>query len=179
MNTQTRTIPLGRAGKYGSLEVECQRFAEHVHDHIYNYGIRQLLNDAIADKTDDEGVALPVDQLVAKAQKRLDTLYSGELRTRGDAAEPVDPVEREAWNLAKAKLVEHAKSTPEWSKVPKGTKDRLMYVINVRRVARGEAESTLQERVEHVLGTMPTLRESAKRIVRERGKSADVSGIEI
>lgn len=177
MNTQT--VPLGRASKYGTLTVECDKFAQHVHDHIYTYGLRQILNDAIADKTDDAGDPLPIDQLVAKAQKRLDTLYSGELRVRGDAAEPADPVEAEAYRIAKAKLVELTKSTPEWSKVPKGTKDKLMYVINVRRTARGEEETTLQERIDNVLANNPSIRDSAKRIVRERGKHADVTDVGI
>src|SRR5437868_3674708 len=89
-------VPLGRNGKFGSMTVEVERFNAAVHDHVYMYGLRQILNDAMADKTDDDGNALSDEAIVAKAQKRLDTLYSGELRTRRESAEPADPVEREA-----------------------------------------------------------------------------------
>src|SRR6266567_5478518 len=87
---QMQTIPLGRAGKYGSLVVDTVKFTDAIRDHVWAYGLRQILNDAIADKTDDDDRPLSAEELVAKAQKRLDTLYSGEIRTRA-AAEPADP----------------------------------------------------------------------------------------
>jgi hypothetical protein len=47
----TITIPLGRVtdgtAKYGTLNVDTSRFAQHVHDHVYVYGLRQILNDAM------------------------------------------------------------------------------------------------------------------------------------
>jgi hypothetical protein len=132
MNTNTeRVVPLGRGGKYGQLTVDCSRFADNVHEHVYNYGLRQILNDAIADKTDDDGNDLGVEALVAKATKRLDTLYSGELRSRTAEREPIDPVEAVMHREARRKITTMAKATPEYA-ATKGEKDRVLATLVAR-----------------------------------------------
>jgi hypothetical protein len=169
----TMNVPLGRNGKYGAMTVDCDKFTPTVHDHIYTYGLRQLLNDAIADKTDDDGNTLPIDQLVAKAQKRLDTLYSGELRV-SRAAEPIDPVEREAFRIAWEQIVAFLKKTPDWAET-KGEKDRALATANLRRDKKGQSAATREELVDAVLAQKPEIRKAAERIVRERDKvSADI-----
>lgn len=133
-----QTIPLGRAGKYGTLEVETERFSAEIHDYIYAYGLRQVLNDAMAEKKAEDGSALPDDEIVAKAQKRLDNLYAGVLRTRGES-EPFDPFEAECYRLAKANIEADFRKAGKMKDVPKGTKDRLLFVVNRELAAQGKA----------------------------------------
>lgn len=170
---ETIDVPLGRAGKYGQLAVSADKFTDDVHRHVYVYGLRQILNDAIADKTDDDGRALPIDQLVAKAQKRLDTLYSGELRARRESAEPIDPIEREMHRLAKTNIAAKMAKSPEWAQVPKGTKDRALWCV----LQRNKDVETWDDAIAKLLATgenEATLRKAATRIVREREAAAAV-----
>jgi hypothetical protein len=69
MEMQTIVVPLGRNGKYGTLTCDCTKFNETVQKHVWEYGLRQCLNDAIASKEDDDGVKLTNEQLVAKADE--------------------------------------------------------------------------------------------------------------
>src|SRR4051812_1910533 len=89
------TIPLGRNAKHGQVQIDLSRFAPAVQQHVFEYGLRQLINDAIANGGDD---------LQSKAQKRLDRLYEGHIRAANGSAE-ANPVEAEANALAKAALV--------------------------------------------------------------------------
>lgn len=174
MNTtlpDTITIPLGRNSVYGTMPVDCTKFPPHVVDHIWNYGVRQLLNDAMANKKDEDGADLPADQIVAKAQKRLDTLYSGELRAKGETAEPVDPVEAEAWKLAKAAMTKVYTEIGAFKDVPKGTKDRFAAVIANRRQMREleelPADEAVRDAIERYLEANPAVRKQAARNVKE------------
>jgi hypothetical protein len=168
MDMGNRTVPLGRNAKYGTMEVDTSKFADHVHDHVYDYGLRQILNDAIADKTDDHGAPLSDGDLYAKAQKRLDTLYSGELRVRRESAEPIDPVDAEVWRMAKKAITTAMKGAPEYAKT-KGEKDRVLATI----VARGRA-ATWEEAIAIHEAANPKLRPAATRIVKERAATGVV-----
>jgi hypothetical protein len=108
---------------------------------------------------------LPDDQLIAKAQKRLDTLYSGELRVRRDA-EPTDPVEAEVYRIARTELMAAAKGTDEWKTVPRGTKDRALWVIATRATARDDVVDTWDAAIERYLQND----DRAKRIKREAAR---------
>jgi hypothetical protein len=171
------SIPLGRAGKYGTLAIEPERFPANVQSYIYMYGLRQVLNDAMADKTDENGEPLPVDQIVAKAEKRLANMYAGELRAQRESAEPVDPIEAEAWKMAKSAMTDAYKAIGAWD-VPKGTKDRFAFVIARRRAERGleelPANEAVADAIEKFLAAPANahIRKSAERIVRERQKAA-------
>jgi hypothetical protein len=159
----TLPIALGRNGKFGRLDVETHRFNE--------YGLRQILNDAMADKTDDDGNALPTDQIVAKAQKRLDALYAGDLRARnGSSAEPVDPVEREAFRMARDKLTAFFKSLDIWPK--KGT-DKFQVAVNARRIALHAEPIAAADYIAAYVERNPKITAAAKKIVAERAKSSD------
>jgi len=160
-----QTIPLGRGGKYGQMTVDTDRFQPHVMAHVFTYGLRQILNDAIADKTDDDGKPLPVEDLVAKATKRLETLYSGELRSRADAAEPVDPVMAECYRLVKPVLQAAAKKAPEWAQCPKDEKDKALWVLTTRAKGRGEAFATWDDFIQPRI--TPDIRKQAERRVKE------------
>jgi hypothetical protein len=180
MNIELGTIivPLGRNGKYGHFDVEADRFNNTVHEHIYKYGLRQIINDAMADKTDDDGNALATDVIVAKAQKRLDTLYSGDIRTRmAGSAEPLDPIEAEAWRIVKADLVVMAKPFAEKVKGLKGDA-ALLARINVSRVNRRMAEfASLEDAITAYLGGPrgQAILKRAQRNVAERAKAVDMA----
>lgn len=151
------TIPLGRGAALGTLEIDNTRFSDAVNTYIYEYGLRQVINDAMAEKKDEDGKPLPNDQIVAKAQKRLDNLYAGTLRQRGDA-EPADPIEAELYRLAKAAIHDTYKRARFYASVPKGTKDRLLHVANGRRKTRGlEPLDDVVTVVKVFLDTSPTL----------------------
>jgi len=166
------TVPLGRGGKYGSMAVDVDRFNDTVEQHVYMYGLRQILNDAMADKTDDDGNTLPTDQIVAKVQKRLDALYAGELRVRnGSAAEPVDPVEREAYRIAREKIEEQMKSIGHWPK--KGT-DKFGRAVMARIVER-KLDHTVESYIDTWLVANPKVMTAAKRIVAERDKADETA----
>jgi hypothetical protein len=171
-------VPLGRNGKYGTMPVEGDRFNDTVDRHIYDYGLRQILNDAMADKTDDDGNALPTDQIVAKAQKRLDSLYAGDLRVRraGDA-EPADPVEAEIARSVKAIMHNVYTEIGAYKLVPKGTKNRLLWVANDRRAQKNlEPFETLQEVIDEYMSKSPkaaAIRREAERTVKMRADAGD------
>jgi hypothetical protein len=153
MNTNTeRVVPLGRGGKYGQLTVDCSRFADNVHEHVYNYGLRQILNDAIADKTDDDGNDLGVEALVTKATKR----------SRTAEREPIDPVEAVMHREARRKITTMAKATPEYA-ATKGEKDRVLATLVARNTA-----TTWDEAIAKYIAAVPGLRKAAERIVREQ-----------
>jgi hypothetical protein len=165
-------IPLGRGGKYGTLNVDMSRMPANVLDYYVKYGVRQSLNDAIADKTDDDGAPLSTEALVAKAQKRLDTHYAGDLRQRGtgDGAEPVDPVEAEIHRSVLA-IMRNAYANEKAPKEHKGHK-RLLWIANQRRVARGQPEvGSLHDVVDAYMQGAPNaaqIRREAERTVKAR-----------
>jgi hypothetical protein len=168
-------VPLGRNAKFGNMLVRIENFSEHVHEHVYSYGLRQILNDAMADKTDDDGNPLPPDQIIAKAQKRLDALYAGELRVRnGSSAEPIDPEDREAFRMARDKITEQFKSLGIW---PKKGPDKFQQAVDARRIAKGVEPMTAADYIAAWLEINPKIVAAAKRIVAERAKSDNVSDL--
>lgn len=171
----TVTVPLGRNAKFGHADVELGRFNETVNEHVYMYGLRQILNDAMADKTDEDNNPLPTAQIVAKAQKRLDALYAGELRVRnGSAAEPIDPVDREAFRMARDKITEQFKSLGIW---PKKGPDKFQQAVDARRIATHSEPMESADYIAAWLERNPKVVAAAKRIVAERAKSDDVSDL--
>lgn len=167
-------VPLGRGGKFGTMPVATEHFNLRVHTHIYEYGLRQILNDAMADKTDEDGAPLPPDQIVAKAEKRLAALYAGELRVRSASAEPLDPVEREAYQMAHAAIEKQFRALGLWP--TKGT-GKLQAAVDARRIATNSEPMTAQEYVNAWLERNPKVMAAAKRIVAERGKTDDVGDL--
>lgn len=135
------TVPLGRASKYGTMPVNITMLPDHVRTYVFEYGLRQVLNDAMATKTDDDGNALSAAEIVTKADKRLKSLYEGTLRSRsaGDA-EPVDPFEAECYRIVIGDMQAILREGGKFKGLPKGTKDQLMFVINRDRAAAGKGE---------------------------------------
>jgi hypothetical protein len=174
-------VPLGRNAKFGNMLVRVESFSETVHEHIYSYGLRQILNDAMADKTDDDGNMLPTDQIVAKAQKRLDALYAGDLRVRraGDA-EPADPVEAEIARTVKAALHDQYVKMGAYKDVPKKTTNRLLWVANHRRTTIHNLEpvDSIQVVVDEYMAKSPkaaAIRKEAERTVKMMAELTDVA----
>lgn len=120
------SVPIGRKGKYGIIEVDRDALPEHVSEHVWVYGIRQILNDAVSDK---EGMS--DGDVFAKAQAKLDQLMAGELRKRGDSAEPLDPVEAEAYRMAKATIEKALRKGGYW---PKNGQDKFQKAVDARRL---------------------------------------------
>ncbi len=95
-------IALGSAGKVG---VPVERFSEQVRDYIFEYGLKQMLNDAHASVTakthpkDSERAAAKV----AMAQKKLDSLLAGQVAQARAGAER-DPVGAEVRRMAEAEV---------------------------------------------------------------------------
>lgn len=168
-NLDKITVPLGRAAKFGTMVVEPERFEPHIHDYIYEYGLRQVLNDAMATKTDDDGKPLDDEAIVAKAQKRLDNLYAGILRTRGES-EPADPFEAECYRQTKRAVEEALRAKGLFKDIPKGTKDRFMFVVNRQRVASGKPETDEASYIAEVLATPAgeRIRKVARQVLKER-----------
>lgn len=84
----SQSVNLKKIGK--ALEVDVANMPEVSLQHVFNYGLRQLLNDAMASAGDDAAKA------EAQAKERLANLMSGTLR----ASRESDPVAAEAKRLA-------------------------------------------------------------------------------
>jgi hypothetical protein len=79
--------------KVHSLTIDPTLFNADVLNYIFNYGLKQVLNDAgSAGKTPDE----KMEMAIAKKQ----ALYNGELRKQREAGEPADPIGKEAFRIA-------------------------------------------------------------------------------
>lgn len=177
----SREIPLGRKSCYGTLKIDdLSAFPENVQWHIYEYGLRQILNDAIAAKNDDDGVFLGKEKLVEKAQKRLDNLLAGNIRAASNS--PVlDGKTQIVFNLLREALLTKWRAAGVFGPFPKGTKNRFLFVANKIRAQKGEpAFETDNEYLESVLEQNPKTRERfearADQILAEREEDL---GIEI
>lgn len=173
----TYKVPLGRNARYGYLTVDHGRLPEAVREHVWEYGLRQVLNDAIASKAEFNKDGKKVrdytdDELFDKAAKKLETLYAGELRSRS-AGEPVDPFEAACYSIAINRLTLWAKAIGK--DVPKDikAKDRLLYVVNRERAKKGREDfSDIGEAVDAMLeGPLgDTIREEAQALVDAAGQ---------
>lgn len=83
------TLPLGKIGKSRTIDVT--KFTPTILDHVFSYGLRQLVNDAMAsgeNASDKE----------ALADKRIANLLAGTLRA--SAIREGDPIRAEAIKIA-------------------------------------------------------------------------------
>lgn len=175
MNSTNFPVPLGRDGKYGQLTVDFSRFNLEVQDYIWAYGIRQILNDAIATKVDKDGNDLSTSQLVEKAQAKLDAMYEGTVRMRGEASEPVDPVEQIAYREAKATLEKALRDGGLFKDFPKGTKNRFEFALNRARAASGKPEISEAEAIAQLIAADPSIMTQAKKTYADRQKKANAA----
>lgn len=164
-------VPIGRGAKYGHIHC-IAKFPQSVHDYIYLYGLRQVLNDACSDKKDGDKNPLPNAEVLALAQAKYDRLVAGELRKRGEASEPLDPVEREAYRLAKDAIIKAFKSKGLW---PTKGEDKFQQAVDARMVNLRMEAMDAGDYIEKWLDANPKVRKSAERIVKERQSADDAT----
>jgi hypothetical protein len=79
--------------KIHSLTIDPTLFNADVLNYIFNYGLKQVLNDAgSAGKSPDEKMEMAI--------AKKNALYAGELRKQREAGEPADPIGKEAFRIA-------------------------------------------------------------------------------
>jgi hypothetical protein len=170
--TVPNTLRLGRNGVIGEMPVDWSKVSQTVLDHIASVYFPQYITDAANAGGKDESPA----SRMARAQKKLDAMYAGQIRTRGEGAEPIDPVEREAFRLAKAELLSRAKSTPEWKNIDKSIKgdDRLQECLDIRADKAKRELADWQDVINTMLEKDPDFTKRAKAIVAQRSKTSTV-----
>lgn len=125
---------LGRNGRIGTLKVVWEKVPQNVLDHIARVYYAQY----ITDKANSGGKYDSMENRFALAQKKLDSMYAGNIRIRSaNETEVQDPIESEAFKLLRAKLHETYLGANEYKSVEKGTKDRTLFVFNRNRKAKG------------------------------------------
>jgi hypothetical protein len=167
---------LGRNAEYGTITVELERLPQVALFYLFDYGLRQVLNDSIATKEDKNGNKLDV---AAKAHAKLDALYDGSIRTRGEAITS-DPYEAEAFKEMKRHLVAVLTKSGLMRDIPKGTQDRFMFVVNRMQAKAGKPETTEREYLLDRLATPAGVKiaEAARKTVDERrALEDDVEGL--
>jgi hypothetical protein len=107
-------------GKAGSIQVDVEKLEQHpaVVEYIFNYGLKQMLNDVHASEKD----------LAAKpglSQKKLDSLYRGEVAQQRVGGG--DPVAREMREMALADIKTKLRAAGrKWSDVAKETQAKVL-----------------------------------------------------
>lgn len=94
------------------LVLETGDFPQVSQDFIFGYGLRQILNDCHSSikRADYDDEASFVEAVNSTVKAKLTALESGEITTRRAAGEPVDPVEKIAYRMAKAAVQAALKS---------------------------------------------------------------------
>ena len=173
------TIPLGRNSVYGAVAVEPGRFPPEALLFIWNYGLRQILNDARA-TIDAENKDEMIDEVHRKVSDKLEALYSGEIRMRGESI-AADAYEAEAIREAKRHMASVLSKAGLMKNIPKNEKNRVMYAINRNRAESGKAIMTEGEFMAVFLDTKvgKELRERARETVdRRKAETAKLGDIE-
>ena len=137
----TITIPLGRNSVYGTLDVAVGRLPANALEYVFMYGLKQVINDSMATKVDKDGAALTDTEIADKAFNKLDALYDGTLRMRGEAV-AADAYEAEAIREAKRHTIAVFTKAGIMKNIPKGTDNRMMFALNRELVAKGKPEMT-------------------------------------
>lgn len=123
-----QTISIGKTGK--SVSLKLSQLPQASVEHIFAYGLRQILNDARASAKNDA-------EAVTFTEKRLANLLSGTLR-----ASPVregDPIKARAMDLALAK-VNAAPAFIAWLQSASLKKSDKVAVAKARELAKKAIE---------------------------------------
>jgi hypothetical protein len=137
----TITIPLGRNSVYGTLNIVVGQLPDNALEYIWSYGLKQVLNDAMATKVDKDGNALSNEEIAAKALAKRDALYEGTIRMRGEAV-AADAYEAEAIREAKRHVIAVFSKNGLMKDIPKGTDNRMIYALNRHLASQGKPETT-------------------------------------
>lgn len=120
--------------KTHTLNVDDGAMAPHVRDFVFEYGMRQLLNDA-------GSAAKGADDKLAFAQKKLDALMRGEVRTARTA---VDEVTAEARRIAERKIKDALRA--QGRKIGDVDKEKMRDAVD-RLAATDEVREAAEEAV--------------------------------
>jgi hypothetical protein len=163
------TLPLGRNAAYGTLDVDTTRLPANATEYVWLYGLKQVINDAMATKVDKDGKDLSAQEIADKADAKLQALYDGTLRMRGEST-PSDPYEAQAYREAKIYVVAALNKRGAMKSIPKDTKNRFMYAVNRELAKVGKPEMDEGAYLAMVLDGKQgaSIRERARRIVDER-----------
>jgi len=137
----TITIQLGRNSVYGTLDVDVAKLPANALAYIWSYGLKQVINDAMATKVDKDGEPLADVQVGQKAADKLGALYAGVIRMRGEAV-AADAYEAEAIREAKRYIIAMLSKAGLMRDIPKKTENRMMFVLNRELTAKGKPETT-------------------------------------
>jgi hypothetical protein len=140
----TMTIGLGKAGQI-EVDVEALRKMAHVEEYIFQYGLKQMLNDVHAGEKD-------ADKKLALSQKKLDSLLRGEV-AQARAFQSADPVMREMRRMAEEALLAQVKKIGKKRKDYENAKWAELVGQQVERretAYRAAAERIVAERVESI-----------------------------
>jgi hypothetical protein len=174
MATFTVTVPdrisVGRNAEHGTLALDWDKVPQHVRDHIAAVYFPQYITDAANSGGKDSTGA----DRVALAQKKLQAMYDGVIRSRS-AGEPVDPVEAEAYRIVRPIVTQRLLSTPEAKQIPKGTKDRAQWVLDARDAAAGRDPREVDDIVAGLIEADPQYLAEAKRRIAVKIKMADAA----
>lgn len=140
----TITIPLGRNSVYGTLDIDVARLPANAREYIWQYGLKQVINDAMATKVDKEGNDLTNKEIAAKASAKLDALYEGTLRMRVETV-AADEYEAEAIREAKRHTIAIFTKAGIMKNIPKGTENRMMFSLNRELASKGKPAMTEAE----------------------------------
>jgi hypothetical protein len=148
--------------------IEWDKIPQLVKDHIAAVYFPQYITDAANSK----GADSPSSERMALAQKKLDAMLAGEIRTRGESREPIDPVEalayRDALEVVRAQLLK----MPQAKQIPKGTKDRAQWVLDALDAAAKREPREVHDIVMATLEANPDIRKEAARKVKKAAELA-------
>jgi hypothetical protein len=132
-------------GKEQTIEVDTTKFSASVNAYIWNYGLKQMLADANSAEKEAEAK-------LAKSQKKLDSLYAGEV---AQARQSGGSVEREVRAIAMAYVKPKLKAAGKvWSKMEDADKEKVLaHVIAKNPDWRAQAETIVASRKEAVAET--------------------------
>ena len=168
-------IRLGKTGQYGQVQVDLTRLPLVALQYLILYGMKQATNDKMATKTDKHGAILSDDMIRAKVAERVEGWYAGVVRQRGGGKTliGVDRVRAEAHTLALEVLKKEYQAKGYMVNIPKGTKDRHLFVANRFRSNRGMPPFTREEWLDNFLSSPggKILMNRAERNVREADES--------
>lgn len=140
LDDSTRTIGLGKGGEI-VVDVAKLATSDAVVNYIFNYGLKQMLNDVHASEKD-------ANAKLGLSQKKLDSLYRGEV-AQAWATSSGDKLAREmrlvATEIVKDKLRAIGKSWGKLSKdVQKAVVDKYLatYDADVRKAAQARIDAT-------------------------------------
>jgi hypothetical protein len=162
------TIAIGRNAEHGTLAIAWDKIPQLVKDHIAAVYFPQYITDAANSK----GADSPSSERMALAQKKLDAMLAGEIRTRGESREPADPIEAQAYRDALESVRKILLAHPEAKKIPKGTKDRAQWVLDALDAAAGTEPREVHDIVMATLETNPDIRKEAARKVKKAAELA-------